>query len=131
MALKLTHFRLLVTDYRACFDFYTRMLGFKVAWGNENTGYAELMTGEVRLALFGRSEMANVISTAALPFDPRCQDRTTIIFRVADVDRSCAELVKKGVELITEPEDRPEWRIRTAHFRDPCGNLIEINQRLR
>jgi catechol 2,3-dioxygenase-like lactoylglutathione lyase family enzyme len=27
--------------------------------------------------------------------------------------------------------DRPEWGIRTAHFRDPDGNLIEINQPLK
>jgi len=31
----------------------------------------------------------------------------------------------------TEPTDRSVWGIRTAHFRDPDGNLIEINHALK
>jgi catechol 2,3-dioxygenase-like lactoylglutathione lyase family enzyme len=27
---------------------------------------------------------------------------------------------------MTAPQDRAEWDIRTAHFRDPDGNLPEI-----
>ncbi|UCF38715.1 MAG: VOC family protein [Acidobacteriota bacterium] len=130
MELTLTHFRLLVKDYRDCFKFYTETLGFHVAWGNENTGYCELKSGGVRLALFERAEMADVLSTKALPVEPRCQDRLTVVFRVNSVDKTCSRLRSKGVEFVTDPVDRPEWRIRTAHFRDPSGNLIEINQRL-
>ena len=33
----------------------------------------------------------------------------------------------QGVALVAEPQDRSDWMIRTAHFRDPDGNLIEIN----
>jgi lactoylglutathione lyase len=32
----------------------------------------------------------------------------------------------KGVSFLTEPKNRPDWGIRTAHFRDPAGNLLEI-----
>lgn len=30
----------------------------------------------------------------------------------------------------TPSQDRPDWGVRVAHFRDPDGNLIEINQNL-
>ena len=33
----------------------------------------------------------------------------------------------RGVALVAEPQDCPDWMMRTAHFRDPDGNLIEIN----
>jgi len=53
------------------------------------------------------------------------------LFEVPNVDRASQELKTKGVVFETEPMDRPEWGIRTAHFRDPDGNLIEINQPLK
>jgi len=125
-----THYRLLVKDYKACFDFYTRVLGFSVAWGNETTGYAELDTGATRLSIFTRSDMSEVVGTSGLPCEETCQDSSTIIFRVDEVDAACRYLLEKGVILVTEPVDRSEWGIRTAHFRDPDGNLVEINQRI-
>ena len=37
--------------------------------------------------------------------------------------RRCGQ---KGVEFAVGPTDRPDWYLRTAHFRDPEGNLIEL-----
>ncbi|MFV9644620.1 MAG: VOC family protein, partial [Desulfobacterales bacterium] len=51
-------------------------------------------------------------------------------FEVPNVDKATQELKAKGVVFETEPTDRSVWGIRTAHFRDPDGNLIEINQAL-
>jgi catechol 2,3-dioxygenase-like lactoylglutathione lyase family enzyme len=130
MDLSFTHYRLLVKDYKACYRFYREVLGLGIAWGNENTGYVEFETGETRLAVFTRPEMADVVGTGELSSEETCQDIGTIIFRVPDVDAAFDHLVKKKVPPVTEPADRPEWGIRTAHFRDPDGNLIEINCRL-
>ena len=44
---------------------------------------------------------------------------------VDDVDAMCAELAKRGVELLNGPIDRP-WGVRTAAFRDPAGHVWEI-----
>ncbi len=44
---------------------------------------------------------------------------------VDDVDAMCAELSRRGVELLNGPMDRP-WGIRTACFRDPAGYIWEI-----
>jgi len=130
MSFELTHLRLLVEDYASCFYFYKSVLGLAVHWGNANSGYAEFEAGGVLLAVFGRSAMASVVGASGLPANPEAQDRSMIIFRVKNVDATCSKLKEHGVALVTTPEDRPEWGIRTAHFRDPGGNLVEINQRL-
>ena len=48
---------------------------------------------------------------------------------VDDADAVCAELVKRGVELLNGPLDRA-WGMRTAAFSDPDGHVWEIAQEL-
>lgn len=51
-----------------------------------------------------------------------------LAFRVppSAVDACHAELVAKGVPIIREPRDLPDWRHRAFFFRDPEDNVIEI-----
>jgi lactoylglutathione lyase len=53
-----------------------------------------------------------------------------LIMAVEDVDVIYQQLQARGVAFITEPIDHTNWGLRTAHFRDPDGNLIEINSSL-
>jgi lactoylglutathione lyase len=48
---------------------------------------------------------------------------------VDDADAVCAELTRRGVELLNGPVDR-EWGMRTAAFTDPDGHIWEIAQKL-
>ena len=50
-----------------------------------------------------------------------------LAFRVPppDVDRSASELVARGIDIVSPPQDQP-WGHRTLFFRDPDGNVIEI-----
>jgi lactoylglutathione lyase len=48
---------------------------------------------------------------------------------VDDADAVCAELAKRGVELLNGPLDR-EWGMRTAAFADPDGHVWEVAQEL-
>lgn len=130
MLIKFTHARLLVSDYRACFRFYRDVLGFEVLWGDEEGGYADFKTGEVSIALFGRQDMADAVGAGQKPARVDAQDRAALIFAVKSVDEAYRVLGEKGVEVVAGPVDRPDWGIRTAHFRDPDGNLIEINESL-
>lgn len=118
--------RLLVRDYPACFWFYRDVMGFNLLWGEENGRYADFRAGEAVVALFRRDLMAEAVGTAALPADADVQDRALLNFAVEDVDEAWKQLKDRGVEFVTEPQDRPDWGIRTAHFRDPDGNLLEI-----
>lgn len=127
--MKFTHTRLLVKNYEKCFLFYRDILGFEVGWGDEKTMYADFKTnGGSYIALFDRSFMAKAIGTDNLPVDSDSMDKLCLIFHVDSVDEYYNSLRKKGVQFINEPHDRKDWGIRVAHFRDPDGNLIEINE---
>jgi lactoylglutathione lyase len=53
--------------------------------------------------------------------------RSQLVSFVEDVDAIYADLTSKGVEFVRKPVDR-QWGIRTAHFKDPDGNVWEIAQ---
>jgi catechol 2,3-dioxygenase-like lactoylglutathione lyase family enzyme len=74
--------------------------------------------------------MAEAVGNANQPSSVKCQDRSALIFAVDNVDETYQQLTKKDVIFVTQPCDRPDWGTRTAHFRDPDGNLIEINSNL-
>lgn len=130
MSYKFTYTRLLVTNFKECFLFYRDVMGFKATFGSENEVYADFDTGGVILALFSQQMMSEAIGTTALPPQAKAQDAVCLCFEVENVDAVCKQLEQQGVGLVTEPSDRTGWGIRAAHFRDPAGNLIEINQPL-
>jgi catechol 2,3-dioxygenase-like lactoylglutathione lyase family enzyme len=51
------------------------------------------------------------------------QDRFSYWVYVDDVDATLAALRASGAPVVAEPEDQP-WSERTAHVRDPAGNLV-------
>ena len=122
------HIRLLVDDFPACFRFYRDTLGFPPAFGAEDDVYADFETGGQGIALFARSLMAEAVGMTDAPAET--QDAAVLVLATKDVDEAADALRAKGVALATEPTDRPLWGIRTAHFRDPDGHLIEINSPL-
>ena len=128
--MQLTHVRLLVVSFDACLRFYRDVLGFRLTWGEEGSGYASFDTGAATLSLFDRRAMARAVGAAHLPPGAICQDRTALIFDAGDLDAVVQELEARGAEFLVGPKSHPEWGIRTAHLRDPDGNLIELNARL-
>jgi lactoylglutathione lyase len=130
MAYKYEFTRLLVSNFKACFRFYRDVMGFQSGYGTENDTYADFSTGTVCIALFDKQEMSATVGTSRLPADAPVQDKVCLVFIVDEVDEACRQLKAKGIALVTEPADHAAWGIRTAHFRDPDGNLIEINQAL-
>jgi len=126
--MRLDYVRLLVTEFDACFRFYRDIMGFKVTWGEEGDRYGSFSLGEgCALALFQRQAMAETLGTTNLPVEAACQDRMVLVVGVEDLTATVKMLKERGAGFITEPEDHPKWGIRTAHIRDPDGNLIEIN----
>ncbi len=128
MTYKFTYTRLLAANFKACFLFYRDLMGFQATFGSENDVYADFNTGEVTLALFDRLAMSSAVGTTQLPVDAQAQDKMCLTFEVVDVDANCEQLKAQGISIINGPVDKPDWGIRVAHFRDPDGNLIEINQ---
>lgn len=126
--MKLTHTRLLVDNYRECYEFYKHTLGFTCNWGDETSNYAQFQVGDTQLAIFDRNEMLEDIHAKVEPAN-RPLHEVSLIFAVDDVDETYQAL-KEKVAFITEPHDREDWGIRVAHFRDPAGTLIEINKNI-
>lgn len=126
----MTHTRLLVSNYNDCFIFYRDIMGFTVVWGDENGIYADFNVNGHLLALFGKATMAEAIGAESPKLKSEQQDDVCLIFAVEDVDGTYDSLKQKGVNLINKPHDRNEWGIRCFHFRDPAGNLIEINKEI-
>lgn len=127
---ELTHTRLLVKDFPACFRFYRDIMGFKLVWGEEDGVYADFKAGGINLALFSRGLMAEAVGNQDKPTHNEMQDSFALIFEVENVNEYYREMQAKGINFITMPQDKPDWGVRVVHLRDPDGNLIEINQPL-
>lgn len=125
--MKFSNVRLLVRDYRKCFDFYTRKLGFEPLWDVEDCyGAFKVADGIEGVAIFLSDYMALVAGNADKEQPVGCREKSMISFEVENVDESYSELQTKGVVFINNPIDMPEWGARVVHLRDPEENLIEL-----
>lgn len=127
--MRLSYVRVLVDRFPECFRFYKDILGLQLLWGDENNVYAEFQAeGDTRLAIFKRE-----LAEAAVPVrhEEGNAHRFMVIFEVQDVDAVVQEIEGRGVAAVGAPVDRTEWGVRTAHFFDPDGNLVEIDTPLK
>jgi len=130
--LKFDNIRLLVTRFDDAFAFYRDVLSLTPTSGGPGENYASFtLPGGGQLALFKRELMAAAVGAADKPVARTGQDTVALVFSVADVDAAYARLSARGVRFASTPESRQAWGIRTAHFRDPDGNLIELYSPLR
>lgn len=130
MKVRSSYTRLLVSDLEACFLFYRDVMEFKVIIEDLNNGYIEFAAPDMKLALFRRQEMAEMIGNKNKPFDAECQDKVVLTFTVSDLDEAYHQLRHKGIKFTTEPLSNPYYGIKTAYFRDPDGTLIGLFQPL-
>ncbi|MED4287070.1 VOC family protein [Priestia megaterium] len=128
--MKLLQIRLLVNDFKKSTEFYRDLLGIPISWYEEEMGYALFNNGETKIELLSQNAMAEVIGKENKSLDGESQSNFLLQFEVENVDKTYDYLRENGVEFVTEPHDRKEWRSRIAHFRDPDKNLIEIYKML-
>ncbi|MET1074323.1 MAG: VOC family protein [Umezawaea sp.] len=124
--------RLLVRDFDTSVTFYTAVLrdlvGVEPVKVIPQGSYANWdINGEAGLVLFGRATMASAVGTTDLP-DAPTQDTSMLVMHVDDLDHATKCFTDHGATLVAEPQDRPFWSpgLRTAHLRDPEGNLVEL-----
>ncbi len=102
--------------------FYRDVMGFPVETDREN--WFSFRVGAMLLTLRTRTSWTVCDDGKSVPGAAAVQ----LAFRVSPpaVDRCHEELVAKGVPILREPTDLPDWRHRTVFFRDPEDNIIEI-----
>jgi len=113
---------LFVEDLAATIQFYREVFDLPIEFETENS--AVFNFGNTLINLLAISEAPELIAPA-LVADRESGARLQLTIQVDDVDAMCAELNRRGVELLNGPMDRP-WGIRTATFRDPGGHIWEI-----
>ncbi|MGI5341651.1 VOC family protein [Streptomyces sp. CA-181903] len=126
------HPRLLVGRFAETFRFYAAVLpeltGAHLVHGTEEGPYAHWdLAGEGVLMLLDRRAMDDITGAPA-EAEPAPADRTVLVSRVPDVDAGYALCLRHGATAVAAPAGRPEWgpTLRTAHVRDPEGNLVEL-----
>ena len=82
------------------------------------------------LALFDRSEMAVAAGTADGLIATDDPDRSVLVIKADDLAADVELLENLGATFFAGVTDRPDWGIRTAHLRDPDGNVIELYEDL-
>jgi catechol 2,3-dioxygenase-like lactoylglutathione lyase family enzyme len=113
---------LFVDDLETTKRFYEEVFGVALHWGDENS--AVFLFGDTMINLLRVSEAPALIEPAVVaPLSSGSRFQFTL--GVDDVDATCEELKRRGVDLLNGPMDRP-WGIRTASFLDPAGHIWEI-----
>jgi len=113
---------LFVEDLAGTKRFYQEVFGLPVHYEDEASAVFDF--GGTLVNLLNVTEAPELIAPAPVA-TPDAGARFQFTITVDDVDATCAELAKRGVELLNGPSDRP-WGIRTAAFRDPAGHIWEI-----
>jgi catechol 2,3-dioxygenase-like lactoylglutathione lyase family enzyme len=117
---------LFVEDLEAAKAFYGRAFGLPVFFEDPNS--AVFKFGETLINLLDAREAPELIAPSLVGV-AGSGARFQFTLEVDDVDRMCAELTSRGVELLNGPMDRP-WGIRTAAFKDPGGHIWEIARQI-
>lgn len=125
--MKFSNVRLLVKDYRKCFNFYTQQLGLEAVWDIEEC-YASFKVAEgiEGFAIFTSDLMAPVVGNADKTQPTGYREKSMISFQVDNVDETYTAFLAKGIKFINEPMDMPGWGMRVVHLYDPEENLIEL-----
>lgn len=125
--MKLSSIRLLVNDFKKCFEFYSEKLGLKVTWGDINDVYASFDIGlPTGLSIFQSDLMIQAVNLLEKPITEKIGNKCVIEIQVESVDKTYHELKDRGVKFINSPMNMVEWHIRVVHLLDPENNLIEF-----
>lgn len=130
MRFRETTIRVLVRkDYGACFDFYTEKIGLVPVWGDRNGPYTSFAAQEGEPPCFAIFSGANMTMFQGYeqPDGDVQPDTITGVIPSDDLDHDYRRMKAAGVRFLGEPQFIEDWGMRCTYFRDPEGNLFELN----
>ena len=112
---------LLCDDVQRMKNFYQNVMSFQVE--EDNPHWVKFRVGDCALTLRPRGPWRGWEDGPI----PKGSASVQLAFCVGydEVDRSHAELIEKGADIIERPKDQ-HFGHRTLFFRDPEGNVMEI-----
>lgn len=116
-------------DYGKCFDFYTKKMGLTAVWGDRNgpyTSFATSSNAQPCFAIFS-GEAMSMFNGYEQPKVNTQPDTIVAVIPTNDLDADYLRLKEAGVTFLSEPQYIEEWGMRCTYFRDPEGNLFELN----
>ena len=125
-----TTIRILVRkNYGECFDFYTKKIGLIAVWGDRNGPYTSFATSqdtEPCMAIFSGEAMP-MFQGYEQPAEVAQPDTIVAVIPTDDLDGDYLRLKEAGVPFLGKPQYVEAWGMRCTYFRDPEGNLFELN----
>lgn len=116
-------------DYGACFDFYKEKMGLVAVWGDRNGPYTSfaIKEGEAPcFAIFAGADMT-MFKGYKQPDTTDQPDTIVAVIPSEEIDKDYKRLKEAGVQFLGDPQFIEGWGMRCAYFRDPEGNLFELN----
>jgi lactoylglutathione lyase len=114
---------LYVEDVAASLSFFERAFGLERGFLHESGDYAELATGETKLAFSSTRLMRELGKITERPSPKR--PVFELAFETGDVPRALARAVAAGATLVQDVRAE-SWGQTTSYVSDPNGYLIEI-----
>lgn len=125
-----TTIRVLVRkDYGKCYDFYTEKMGLIAIWGDRNgpyTSFAVSPDAPPCFAIFS-GECVSMFQGYQQPVSMTQPDTIVAVIPSQNLDDDYQRLKAAGVSFLGEPQRIEAWGMRCTYFRDPEGNLFELN----
>lgn len=112
---------LLCDDVQTMKDFYQNVMGFQLE--EDNPHWVKFRVGHCALTLRPRGPWRGW-EDGSIPKDSAAVQLAFCVNH-DEVDRSHAELMEKGADIVESPKDQ-HFGHRTLFFRDPEGNVLEI-----
>lgn len=115
---------LFVEDLEATRQFYREVFRLPLVFEDDTSAAFDFGNTIINLTT---TNSAQAMIEPAVVAPREAGSRMQFTITVDDVDATCAELARRGVELLNGPIDRP-WGLRTASFSDPGGHIWEITK---
>lgn len=120
--------RLNVENFQACKAFYRDVMGLSIKFEDDMDEYVEFDTDSVRITLFNRQKLGDFIpKSESLSYDDHSA-QIVLSFQVSSLEDAIAHLQSHDIELLAPPTNYPDRGFLSTCFRDPDGNLIELEQ---